>query len=1239
MTGPPPHAGAARPQTSLAAARSALWPFLAAVLVIVAIDAGAFAGTRVLGGDATDILYPWYVTALKTFWVNPAGVYDPYTLGGMPTFNFVANYDPIYAIPLVFGAVPDLGQYQLLALSHAFLIPASLLAIGVLRRLPQRALWMLAALSVVAVYLGPNFKYAADTDGGDCYAWTFAALAAFEFYRLRGRLAYAVVMVLCLDFAFMRFATAAALLPLLFVPLFIYHWRELFARPNAKRNLAIAVAVGIVVLLPNVIMQYKLYTIIAAAVNVQVVEEASRTDLFALLGMRMRDTECFPLHTMFAVPGAITLLLIVVLSSVRTRFRLFCIAVLAVLLLYSLGSVTPFAELLRTVYKPAALFRRPYAALEVALPFIFYLIAAYGTAEYEVKRGVRVVVLALTCVAVLGALLLYPQTWPLDLVLAASTLALIAVPWNNKLFAGVLALQWIVLVGYPTVKSVFYPQPRDTATEHFRPFRQLNAFLPPVGARADQAFRVIGIGVPVQLGMYAGVYQFYSVAPSRGTRVPRELALRTGVTDTDVPTIGALFAAHPELVGSPGLRAMAVRYYFVHPNLYGTFAPAALRAHPELRAVPSEGYWKIIEDPFARPFIASYARDSDVPVRLDGSLGWNGASFTAPAESDHVDLALLYDSWWTARSADGTPLPVGNDHGQLQIGTAGAHGGRVVAAYGSPLFASSVWLALATYAALLAGAVFGRRGRLKQLAEAAARAAARVRSAPSAGFGLRLARNVLIASAVYLFSLQFIFPHFVAPFAPFHDDLYVPANMVAVGTTFERALYAPRPLLWITLLFAGRFGVEGSALFVSVITIADLALAFTLLERYIVRKPMPIWIVAGTFLFAISGPGFYFVAGYDVGSSVAMLFGLLGILCWEAGARDAKAIVLTGVCFSLSTLTKEGFIPALFIYAAYAAFREPLPRRTIAALLALPVLATLVAYADGRLTNTPFVSLHPGHDPYDVSLAPADLLQSARFYLEPFLSPIVGLLFAVLAVGAWARHRTRLALGVAVTAFALWIPYLVLPNHRLEYYQWTPVPLLMLLFPLAWSRSNAEPEAGSRPQLRARLTAVSAVLIPACLVAVLWGRSQDAHAGAWSLRQQDVNRAMLAGLAVVRTDVDRSRAVLVCGLSYPFHPWEHGEFLTRDYGFGGEWTVATEPAYPPIPEQPHVRPIDYAMIRLADYDLILIFGPNGELDGEYRPAQLEQLSRQRGLAHASVYDIVSAVRSGRIAKQPLAAAP
>jgi hypothetical protein len=679
----------------------ALLPLVAAVVVIVLVEPGAFFGTRLLGSDSVGILYPWYVTALKTFWANPVGVYDPYVLGGMPSFNFVSNYDPIYAIPLILGFVPDLGQAQLLELAHLFLIPFALLWLGVLRKASRPTLWVIAALSVAAAYMGPSVKYSGDTDGTDCYAWSFVALAAFEYFRERGRLAYAIVTALCIVFAFVRFATAANLWLLVVIALLVLHWKQIASHRNGLRNLGIAALVGVVAVLPNLIMQGKLYTIIQETVDLTVLREAIPSDILALFGMRLEDTSFVPLHTMFVIPGVVLLSMFGTLRTMPRRAVIVYGCLLGVLFLYALGDVTPFVDLFRAIYRPAALFRRPYTSLLIALPVMFTMIVSYGVRRTLDPRALKIGAMVVVGLAMIAAIAVYPPGWIIDVVVAGGTAAVILVPTSAWVFIVVLAAQWTLLIGFPASQSIFYPQPRNTAFEHFRPYASLNAFLPPARASAAQAFRVVSIGLPADAGMYASVFRYYTVGPSLGTRVPRRLIQRTGILQPGVAEIGPFFLANPQVAASPGMRGMSVRYYFINANMFPALVDLLIRTHPGLRRVPLDSYWTVLEDPRYDPFIASYAEDSGVAHSVDGHLGWNDVRFTVPAGSDHVDLALLYDSWWSARTGAGTQVTLEDDNGQLRVDTVRSWGQTVTLRYGNPWLTASIVIALGVYAVLL----------------------------------------------------------------------------------------------------------------------------------------------------------------------------------------------------------------------------------------------------------------------------------------------------------------------------------------------------------------------------------------------------------------------------------------------------------------------------------------------------------------------------------------------------------
>jgi hypothetical protein len=450
--------------------------------------------------------------------------------------------------------------------------------------------------------------------------------------------------------------------------------------------------------------------------------------------------------------------------------------------------------------------------------------------------------------------------------------------------------------------------------------------------------------------------------------------------------------------------------------------------------------------------------------------------------------------------------------------------------------------------------------------------------------------HLFTAPIAYFLTLQFIFPKYVALPAAFHSDMYSAAKFVADGSNFMTFLSWPRPLYFETLLLAGHLGFEGSLIFLTAILIVDLALAVTLLERFVLRHSIPWWIALGALLLAMTGPGFYAQPAFDVGYHVAFLFGLLGIYAWESRVPEHPigALSATGLFFILSALANEGFIPALVVYGAVAAFRERHSRITAVALLALPLLAVAVSFADSRITHSPFVMLNAAKDyPYRIDLSLRSLLHCSLYYLSSLIDPAFLALLAACAAGLWLRRRLLAGAIVVVAGLSLYLPYILLPNHINELYQWAPMPVLMLLVPLAWSG----------PAERARSGLAANVAIAASLIfAILFQSTQYSDQKNWYRVVLDQNRSVMAGVHSIQPQIARSHAILVRGLSFITHPWaQNAEFLSRELGFSGEWTVVTEPGYPAIDTQPHARPLQGGRIDLRDYDLVIVFNGAGKL--------------------------------------------
>ncbi len=251
--------------------------------------------------------------------------------------------------------------------------------------------------------------------------------------------------------------------------------------------------------------------------------------------------------------------------------------------------------------------------------------------------------------------------------------------------------------------------------------------------------------------------------------------------------------------------------------------------------------------------------------------------------------------------------------------------------------------------------------------------------------------------------------------------------------------------------------------------------------------------------------------------------------------------------------------------------------------------------------------------PYRIDLTLSSILFCARYYAMSLFNVGFLVLLVVSGFGLWLRRRLKIGAVLVVTAFSLYLPYCVLPNHLDVTYQWVPMPLLMLLVPLAWAASSDELSAGVILKPAAR-----AALALALCFAIAFQSTQYLDQKRWNEIALAQNRLVIAGLRSLKPRISASRFVLLCGLSFGRWPFmQSAAFLSRDLNFHGEWTVATEPGFSPIQYQTSARPIDYRHIRWSDYDLIIIFNRNGLLAGAYSPKQFEMEVVRRGLGRLS----------------------
>ena len=496
-------------------------------------------------------------------------------------------------------------------------------------------------------------------------------------------------------------------------------------------------------------------------------------------------------------------------------------------------------------------------------------------------------------------------------------------------------------------------------------------------------------------------------------------------------------------------------------------------------------------------------------------------------------------------------------------------------------------------------------------------------------FLLRVGVHFAVAVVAYFLTLVLIFPGYVAPLAAFHADLYRAAEMAAERLTINDTLTMARPVSALIGLLAGYTGYEGSRICSIAFTIFALALSLTLFERSVLRTTIPLWVSFLTLFLAVSAPTFYFNAGYDPGSQ-AMVFGLIGIATWELRCRDLRGILLIALFFVLSALSKESFLPVVLLYAFFLAIQQN-PRRRFGslAILGIALSSAFLAIGYSLLTHSKFVYL--GNDvanAYVISLQPLSIARGMLFYVTPLMNwPC--LLLAVSCIGAIVLRRGWVAaVAIFVASISLYVPYAILPNHLLGYYDWVAWPALMLLLPLALVRRTSENAAASAARLRlGKYQSLASALVVCSLAnALLYFHAQNAIDGEWSLQQQNINRNVLTGIRSLRAELDQSQRVLVCGLAFPFHPWEHSAFLSPDLGFRGQWSAAIEPVA--FGADDKVKMVRYKDVQWDNYDLIVVFSSDGSLAGAYHSKQLSEIAKRGKPAHKDNYELIQSLRNG-----------
>ena len=236
-----------------------------------------------------------------------------------------------------------------------------------------------------------------------------------------------------------------------------------------------------------------------------------------------------------------------------------------------------------------------------------------------------------------------------------------------------------------------------------------------------------------------------------------------------------------------------------------------------------------------------------------------------------------------------------------------------------------------------------------------------------------------VTIAVYLFVLKFVFPGYIRPFSPHHNDFYIPPGLAFDEFSLWQHLHFPRPAAFFLVEWAGLLGLKGWILVFIAIALLNVFAVIRLSERLAGREAYPPWVLL-YLLLVLAQPCFYMDYVHDAGATASLLYILLAMHAWLSFKETGRKRYL-GFCFILFLLTwmtKETYFLSALVFWGVETIRAGIELRR-AALLTLGALAATFAVGMllKRLLDQPVFQppLEPG-SPYYITLAADSVLRS-----------------------------------------------------------------------------------------------------------------------------------------------------------------------------------------------------------------------------------------------------------------------
>lgn len=396
-----------------------------------------------------------------------------------------------------------------------------------------------------------------------------------------------------------------------------------------------------------------------------------------------------------------------------------------------------------------------------------------------------------------------------------------------------------------------------------------------------------------------------------------------------------------------------------------------------------------------------------------------------------------------------------------------------------------------------------------------------------------------------------LFPGFLDPAAPSHDDLYR-YFLISQAKWEATDWLTPRPLMIVFLHLLGGIIKTPTALwavlsFTSVFFIATL---LRFVERFFTAKLPPINI----FFYALlifSLPSSWEIHQLDYGGMLSGILCVVGLTVFATRLRtraeaDASLFIGPFLIYWLALETKPTFsILILAVSIVFAAHR----RDTIStvAMVAVLLISVLVFLKD-KFLHSPFVGA-AGAGVYEVRISFSHNCSALTKYLTaavpyPFL-PGLSIIYAIGVINKRTRWITCLAPVLAVTAIA---PMALIPNRVLTLYAWYAsvfflLPLVLLPLAVGMQRFAAAHN-------------IAFVGIAALLAGHWWFTSCSEASSSYFYATSKYNRNVQDSLDVLRAKSPHlnTSPILISGLRGPSHAFRQQAYIKACSGLA-EYTL------------------------------------------------------------------------------------